>query len=216
MRAALRRLRQGALLAAVPLAFLALAWPDGLRLPHVWLAVATGLLASTLQPSYSPFEGQRTRDDHHTGAQIVWTVYGVQSAAVVELVVRRPALTMDDVSWAAFAAMALGLLLRTWAVATLGRWFTWNVEVQPGQQVVARGPYRYLRHPSYTGALLIYVGVCPLLHSWIAAAIAVVALPAAFARRISHEEALLRRALPGYEGYRWRTCGLLPFPRRRR
>jgi protein-S-isoprenylcysteine O-methyltransferase len=116
---------------------------------------------------------------------------------------------MGAVSWAAVATMTLGL-------ATLGRWFTWNVEVQPGQQVVARGPYRHLRHPSYTGALLTHVGVCLLLHSWIAASIAVVALPAAFARRISHEEALLRRALPGYEAYARRTGGLLPLRLRHR
>jgi protein-S-isoprenylcysteine O-methyltransferase len=215
VRAAARRLLQGLVLAALPVGFLALAWPAGLRLPHVWLAVVVGLLGNTLQPSYSPFDGDRTRHDHGTAAQILWTVYGAQAATVVELVLRRPALTMDAVSWAALAAMVLGVVVRTWAVATLGRWFTWNVDVQPGQRVVERGPYRFVRHPGYAGALLTYVAVCALFHCWAAAALAAVALPAAFLRRIAYEEALLRRELPGYASYARRTPALLPLLGRR-
>jgi len=147
--------------------------------------------------------------------QILWTVYAVQAAAVVELVLRKPTPGMEADSWAALSAMVLGLLLRTWAVATLGCWFTWNVEVQPDQRVVQRGPYRYLRHPSYAGALLTYLGVCVLFRSWVAAGLGLVALPAAFVRRVSYEEALLKRALPGYESYASRTGALLPIPRRR-
>lgn len=215
MRAAARRLLQGLVLAAVPVGFLALAWPAALRLPHLWLAIAVGLLGNTLQPSYRPFDGSRTRHDHGTAAQILWTVYGAQAATVVELVLRRPALTMDAVSWAALAAMVLGLIVRTWAVAALGRWFTWNVDVQPSQRVVERGPYRFVRHPGYAGALLTYVAVCALFHCWVAAALAAVALPAAFLRRIAYEEALLRRELPGYAAYARRTPALLPTLRHR-
>ena len=214
MRAAARRVLQGLVLAAVAVGFLAAAWPAGLRLPHLWLAIAVGLLGNALQPSYSPFDGDRTRHDHGTAAQIVWSVYCAQAATVVELVLRRPALTMDAVSWAALAAMVLGLVVRTWAVATLGRWFTWNVDVQPGQRVVERGPYRFVRHPGYAGALLTYVAVGALFHCWVAAALAAVALTAAFVRRIAHEEALLRRELPGYASYARRTPALLPMFRR--
>jgi protein-S-isoprenylcysteine O-methyltransferase len=213
VKAAARRLLQGLVLAAVPVAFLAAVWPAGLRLPHLWLAIAVGLLGNTLQPSYRPFEGARTRHDHGTAAQILWTVYGVQAATVGELVLRRPALPVDALGWAALAAMLLGLALRTWAVATLGRWFTWNVEVQPGQRLVEAGPYRFVRHPGYAGALLTYVAVAVLFHSWVAAALALVALPAAFLRRIRYEESLLRRTLPGYTEYAGRTAALVPFIR---
>jgi protein-S-isoprenylcysteine O-methyltransferase len=216
MRAAARRLLQGLLLAAIPVAFLALVWPVALRLPNFWLAIAVGLLGNTLQPSYRPFEGARTRHDRGTAAQILWTVYGVQAATVLELALRRPALAMDAISWAAFAAMVLGLAVRTWAVATLGRWFTWNVDVQSGQRTAEHGPYRFVRHPGYAGALLTYVAVCVLFHCWVAALLALVALPAAFLRRIAYEEALLRRTLPGYAPYASRTAALLPTLRSRR
>jgi len=210
MNAAVGRLFQGVAICTVPVVFVALAWPPGLRLPQLWMALGVGILGNTLQPSYSPFEGQRTQDDHHTGVQIVWSIYVVQAAALVELVIRQPSPHLHLVSWLAFIAMVLGLALRTWAVLTLGRWFTWNVEVQRNQAVVRTGPYRYLRHPSYAGALFTYVGVSLLFNSWVAALLALVVLPLAFLRRIAYEERLLRRLLPDYESYMKTTHALFP------
>jgi protein-S-isoprenylcysteine O-methyltransferase Ste14 len=60
--------------------------------------------------------------------------------------------------WAPAAAglvvLAAGVALRTWAILTLGRLFKFVVVIQDGHRVVASGPYRLLRHPSYTGGLL--------------------------------------------------------------
>ena len=117
---------------------------------------------------------------------------------------------LDLTAWAAFDAMIGGLALRTWAVVLLGPWFTWNVTVQAGQQLVTRGPYRLIRHPSYTGALIIFVASCVLLRSWVAAVAAGCALTLAFGRRIRYEEALLLDTLPGYAAYASRTGRLLP------
>ena len=52
----------------------------------------------------------------------------------------------------------LGLALRIWAIAALGGAFRTTVEVEPGQTVVSTGPYRWIRHPSYAGLLLIVAG----------------------------------------------------------
>ena len=103
-----------------------------------------------------------------------------------------------------------GLALRTWAVVLLGPWFTWNVTVQAGQQLVSRGPYRFIRHPSYTGALITFVASCVLLRSWVVALLAALTLVLAFRRRIRYEEALLVKTLPGYQAYISRTYKLLP------
>src|SRR4051794_2785052 len=56
------------------------------------------------------------------------------------------------------AVMWLGLALRVWAIAALGAAFRTTVEVAPDQAVVTSGPYRRIRHPSYTGLLLIIAG----------------------------------------------------------
>ena len=186
-------------------------WPAALRLPQLWMMVGVGILVNMLQPSYRPFEGSRTAEDRGTAAQILWTVYLTQAAALLELILRRRiALPLDVTTWIALSVMIVGLGLRTWAVVLLGPWFTWNIENQPGQQLVSNGPYRLVRHPSYTGALITFVASCVLLRSWIAAVLAFLALTLAFLRRIREEEALLIRALPGYDSYMSRTGRLLP------
>lgn len=196
---------------AMVLLVLAAVWLPVLYLPQLWMVVSVSVLANMLQPSYRPFEGSRTPEDRGTAAQILWTVYLTQAAALLELVCRRRvALPLDVSTWAAFTAMICGLALRTWAVAVLGPWFTWNVAVQSGQKLVNYGPYRFVRHPSYTGALLVFVSSCVLLRSWVAAVLAAFALTLAFLRRIRYEEALLVRNLAGYDAYVSRTGSLLP------
>ncbi|WP_238384870.1 methyltransferase family protein [Segeticoccus rhizosphaerae] len=61
----------------------------------------------------------------------------------------------------------LGLLLRWWSFATLGRYFTTVVKTSADQVVVSRGPYRALRHPSYTGLLAAFLGCGLMLGNWV-------------------------------------------------
>lgn len=211
MAGTLSKTLQAAGIWALVLLIVAAIWPPALQLPQLWMVVGAGILANILQPSYRPFEGSRTPEDRGTAAQILWTVYLTQAAALLELVWRRRfALPLDLTTWAAFSTMIGGLALRTWAVVLLGPWFTWNVTVQAGQQLVSRGPYRVVRHPSYTGALITFVASCVLLRSWVVAALAAVALTLAFLRRIRYEETLLVRTLPGYDAYVSRTSRMLP------
>ena len=52
-----------------------------------------------------------------------------------------------------------GLILRWWAIITLGRFFTVDVTIEKDHELVERGPFRIVRHPSYTGVLLAFVGL---------------------------------------------------------
>jgi len=211
MAGTLRKAAQASGIWVLVLLVVAALWPPALHLVQLWMVVSVSILANILQPAYRPFEGSRTVEDRGTAAQILWTVYLTQAAALLELIWRRRvALPLDLTTWAAFSAMIGGLALRAWAVVLLGRWFTWYVTVQAGQQLVSRGPYRLIRHPSYTGALITFVASCALLRSWVAAVFAALALVLAFARRIRYEEALLVKALPGYQAYMSRTSKLLP------
>ena len=74
-------------------------------------------------------------------------------------------------------AMWLGIALRQWAVWTLGRLFTIVVRVEANQIVVATGPYRWVRHPSYTGLLMTLFGVGVALDNWLSV-LALVTVPA--------------------------------------
>jgi protein-S-isoprenylcysteine O-methyltransferase Ste14 len=112
---------------------------------------------------------------------------------------------------AALIVMWLGLAIRVWAIAALGRAFRTTVEVDPGQAIVSNGPYRWVRHPSYTGLLLIVAGFGLAVGNWLALA-ACLALPLpAVLRRIRVEEAELTRVLgEDYRTYQTRTKRLVP------
>ena len=107
--------------------------------------------------------------------------------------------------------MWLGLAIRVWAVATLGRAFRTTVEVDSGQAVVSTGPYRWVRHPSYSGLLLIVTGCGLAAGNWLALAVcAVLPLPPLL-WRIHVEEAELTRVLDDrYRAYQAQTKRLIP------
>jgi protein-S-isoprenylcysteine O-methyltransferase len=202
---------QATVVCGLILGVLGLVWPAALNVPQLWIVVFANVLANVFQPSYRLFEGSRTPQDRGTARQILWTVYATQILAVIELFYRRR--VPPPFNWATIitaAPIALGLVLRIWAVVTLGRWFTWNVTVQPGQVLVTDGPYRVIRHPSYTGAWLIFVGSCVLLRSYAAALVASMMLLLAFSRRIRHEESLMLASFPEYKAYKEMTGSLLP------
>ena len=64
----------------------------------------------------------------------------------------------------------LGLLLRWWSFAALGVYFTTVVKISADQVVIERGPYRVLRHPSYTGLLAAFLGAGLMLGNWVGTA----------------------------------------------
>ena len=112
---------------------------------------------------------------------------------------------------AGLAAMWAGLAVRIWAVLVLGRAFRTTVEVEAGQQVVDRGPYRWVRHPSYTGMLVIGVGLGLAYGNWLSLVILVLLPLATLLRRIFVEEAALVRVLgQPYLAYRCKTKRLVP------
>lgn len=124
---------------------------------------------------------------------------------------RFPAAWLEPLRWAGCALIAGGLALRLWAIRTLDRWFTVDVTLQPGHTLVGHGPYRRLRHPSYTGALLAFCGMALGLGNALSLLLIVPAVTWAFLRRIRVEEAVLREgfgeAYARYAARRWR---LLP------
>jgi protein-S-isoprenylcysteine O-methyltransferase Ste14 len=112
---------------------------------------------------------------------------------------------------AGLIVMWLGLAIRVWAIASLGRAFRTTVEVDPGQAVVSTGPYRWIRHPSYTGLLLIVAGFGLGVGSWLALAICTVLPLPAVLRRIHVEEAELADVLGDrYRAYQAQTKRLIP------
>jgi protein-S-isoprenylcysteine O-methyltransferase Ste14 len=94
---------------------------------------------------------------------------------------------------------------------TLGGFYTRTLRAAQGQQVVDTGPYRVVRHPGYSGALLVWIGLSLASRSVPATVVVAGLMGRAYRRRIAAEEHLLRSALPGYADYCRRTRKLIPF-----
>ncbi|HEV7936665.1 MAG TPA: isoprenylcysteine carboxylmethyltransferase family protein [Solirubrobacteraceae bacterium] len=105
----------------------------------------------------------------------------------------------------------VGIALRLWAVRTLGDFFKVSVVIQDDHRVVDTGPYRWVRHPSYSGALLTALGIGIALADWTSIAIMIVFPLSAFLIRIRVEERLLSTELgDAYRSYARRTARLVP------
>jgi protein-S-isoprenylcysteine O-methyltransferase Ste14 len=110
-----------------------------------------------------------------------------------------------------FVVLALGLALRAWAAHELGRFFRFTVVVQADHRVVDTGPYRLVRHPSYTGLLMIELGLGIELGTWLSIAACLLPPLIAFAIRLRHEEKILISELgQPYRVYMARTHRLVP------
>ena len=108
--------------------------------------------------------------------------------------------------------MVLGVLLRQWSIALLGRFFSSIVAIQEGHKVVDKGPYRLVRHPSYTGAFLIFVGLGLALQSWGAILLLVLMFGLAYGYRMYKEEkAMISELGDEYIKYSKRTKRLIPY-----
>lgn len=108
--------------------------------------------------------------------------------------------------------MVLGIIVRQWSIAVLGRFFSLSVVVTSEHKIVDAGPYRFIRHPSYTGALLTLIGLGLALQSWGAVVLLSVIFGAVFGYRIQVEEGVLKKELgEEYVNYAKRTKRLIPF-----
>jgi len=107
--------------------------------------------------------------------------------------------------------MLAGMALRWYSIRVLGASFTCEVSTRPGQVVVESGPYRWVRHPSYTGGLLTLLGVLVCCVNWASLAALILAV-AGYAYRIGIEEKALETHLgAAYVDYMRKTRRLIPF-----
>lgn len=110
------------------------------------------------------------------------------------------------------ALMWSGIALRQYSISVLGKFFTFDVAVNSSHTLVETGPYRFVRHPSYTGALITLIGFGLALGNWAGLAVALAAMAFAYTYRIIVEEGALIAALgEPYKQYVSRTWRLIPF-----
>lgn len=114
--------------------------------------------------------------------------------------------------WFGIVLMFAGLALRWYAIRVLGKFFTRDVATRTGQYVVDTGPYRRIRHPSYSGALLMFLGTGIAMANWASLLAIVIAAAAGYGWRVHMEEQALCADLgASYRDYMRRTRRFIPF-----
>ena len=114
--------------------------------------------------------------------------------------------------WLGILLIYVGIALRLYAIHVLGAFFTTEVAVAPGQTVIETGPYRLIRHPSYTGFLITLLGFGLCLTNWLSLLVIMACALIGFSYRIRVEEQVLQEQLgQRYQEYMRRTKRLIPF-----
>jgi len=114
--------------------------------------------------------------------------------------------------WVGMAMLIAGAVLRRLCFRALGASFTGEVRVRPEQHLVTAGPYRWVRHPSYTAGILMIVGVATALGSWMGAVLAFVLAVVGYAYRVRVEEQALMTTLGAtYRDYAAGRKRFIPF-----
>ena len=115
------------------------------------------------------------------------------------------------ISCAGLVLMLLGIMLRWWSIGHLGRFFTIDVAIAPGHRVIESGPYRLIRHPSYSGVLLLLCGIALCFGNAVSACVQLLPCLALMMRRMRIEEAALAAEVgDSYRNYMSRTRRLIP------
>ena len=148
----------------------------------LYVAIAAHISVTPPQPPPSEREGDKPKDDvvkvdayrlTRITRRIQWIIYLVQVVAVLAeyfslnnfpFHLLKALYSPDFITWhqpldaIMLLLTTLGLVLRVWAYATLGRLFTFQLAIRKDHKLIRHGPYKFLRHPSYTGAFIIVLG----------------------------------------------------------
>ena len=115
------------------------------------------------------------------------------------------------IEWLAAAVVLAGLAVALAARAALGSNWSGSVTFKEGHELIVKGPYRYVRHPIYSGLLLMSLGTALLL-ARVPAFVVTVVLFVSFWFKLRAEEQLMTEHFPdAYPAYRRRVKALIPY-----
>jgi protein-S-isoprenylcysteine O-methyltransferase Ste14 len=117
----------------------------------------------------------------------------------------------EPLRWVGLALVVLGIAFAVWAIATLGRHYDVELEIHRDHELVRNGPYRFVRHPIYTGLGLHFAGACLATGNVVLiAGTLLVTYPALYLRAKTEESLLRERFGEKYEAYAREVAMLVP------
>ncbi len=173
--------------------------------------------ASEIWLGFTRRAGARTASRDRKSLLLLWVVIFASVFFAISAAYSWPWARMSTsyryvVRWIGLFIFVAGLALRWYAIGYLGKFFTVNVAIHSDHRLIESGPYRHIRHPSYTGALIAFIGLGLSFGNWISLAIFTIPILIAFLVRIQIEERALAEAIgQPYREYQKRTRRLVPF-----
>ena len=179
-------------------------------LPSIWVAFEIGLVIR----DNSRGKGKITIDKSTRYFNFIAITIGITAAAILNGFSKFyfPGGRTNIVFFIGISIMLIGMALRFWSVFTLGKAFRTTIEIDKDQKVVSNGPYKLIRHPSYSGWLLICCGYGIAVQNWLSLLAAVILPLVALLYRIRIEEAALVSSFGSeYLEYQKHTKKLIPW-----
>lgn len=117
----------------------------------------------------------------------------------------------STIAWVGLGIMSTGFLIRIVSIISLRKYFTVNLAINHEHKLINKGLYRYIRHPSYLGSILSFIGMGIGFGNWFSLVFMVVPVTLLFAWRIGIEEKMLIKAFSSeYIEYQKRSWRLFP------
>lgn len=181
--------------------------------PVLTSVLAAAMLDST-SPKYNVGDVQK-KTKHGQWDMLFLFITGVLSylVPVLDYAYGREARPPIQSVWSILGLISIfgGLGFRYWSIRTLGKFFTADVQVQADQTIITKGPYRFIRHPSYLGSFVMAIGISIIFRSYVGLAFCFLGFFLAYMYRITMEEkALVSELGAPYEEYKRKTWRLLP------
>jgi len=155
------------------------------------------------------------RKDVDKGSLIVlWTTITVSITLSVFIAnnIFLPVLQNPVIQYIGLTMIYVGIVIRIIAIVSLGQFFTVDVTIRVDHRLKKDGIYKYLRHPSYSGSLLSFIGLGLTMNNWISLLLISFSIIIAFIFRINVEEKVLIEQFGSeYMEYKKVTRGLIPF-----
>jgi protein-S-isoprenylcysteine O-methyltransferase Ste14 len=154
---------------------------------------------------------KQNEDKNSTSMIWVTIIVAVTLAVLISKTIYLPIYSNSSFQYAGVIVIFIGIIIRLFAVFTLGQFFTVDVTIRQDHKLKKDGLYKYLRHPSYFASLVSFTGLGWTLNNWLSLLLIVVAILIVFISRIKIEERLLIKHFGSeYIEYKKTTNGLIP------
>lgn len=176
------------------------------------LLIFAAFFIDYLVPRLTSGKGARPFEKSDRGSYLVISVAAFAALAIGILIrVLNIGTASGLFQWMGLIVIIAGLFVREWALIKLGKFFSRTIQIEPGHKIIREGPYRWIRHPAYTGMLLIDTGVIMAIGTWLGTLVTFAIIAGSLLYRISVEEkTLLHTFGMEYQEYMTQTWKLFP------